>query len=85
MDHKTLTLLLSEQHLNMSDRIARGLWPHSPLGFSDLVQHLAEILRQETSFPKPWRPHEPGQLVVEGGVIEKRNGAFVYRYHGRIL
>ena len=79
MDRETLTLLLRGQHLSMPDCTARGLWPHPPLLFSDLVQHLAEILREETYFPNSWRPHEPGQMVPEGGVIEKRDGAYLYR------
>ena len=79
MDLETLTSLLHGQHLNMPDRIARGLWPHPPLRYDDVVQHLAEILRRETWFPNPWRPHEPGQPVAEGGVIEKRGKHYIYR------
>jgi hypothetical protein len=79
MDSETLTLLLRGQHINMPDRLARGLWPHPPLRFCDLEQHLAEILRRGTSFPRLWHAHEEGQVVVEGGVIEKDSDGYIYR------
>lgn len=79
MDSETLTLLLRGQHVDMRDRLARGLWPHPPLRFSDLIQHLVETLRRETSFPRLWQAHEKGLVVVEGGVIEKETDGYVYR------
>lgn len=63
----------------MPERLARGLWPHPPLRYSDLVRHLAELLRREVSFPKPWKSHERGEVVAEGGVIERRGDTFIYR------
>jgi hypothetical protein len=79
MDLETLTLLLHGQHLNIPDRIARGLWPHPPLRFDDVLQHLAGILRREAWFPNPWQPQVPGQLVAEGSVIEKQGKHYIYR------
>jgi hypothetical protein len=79
MDSESLTLLLRGQHINMPDRLERGLWPHPPLRFSDLVQHLAEILRRGTPFPRFWLAHKKGQVVVEGGVIEKHRDGYIYR------
>lgn len=46
---------------------------------SDLVCHLAEVLRRETWFPGAWRPHAKGQVVMEGGFIEKQVNGYVYR------
>jgi hypothetical protein len=43
------------------------------------VQHLAEILRRGTSFPRLWLAHKKGEVVVEGGVIEKHRDGYIYR------
>jgi len=80
MDDETLISLLCGQHLSMPDRLARGVWPHPPLQYSDLVHHLAELLRREVSFPRPWRSHEPGRVVHDGGVIERCGDKFLYRW-----
>ena len=79
MDSETLTLLSQGQHINMPDRLARGLWPHPPMHFCDLEQHLAGILRCGTSFPRLWLAHRKGQVVVEGGVIDKHGDGYIYR------
>jgi hypothetical protein len=43
------------------------------------VQHLAEILRRGTSFPRLWLAHKKGQVVVAGGVIEEHRDGYIYR------
>jgi hypothetical protein len=80
MDSATLTSLLRGEHLNMPDRIERGVWPHPPINFSDLVTHLVAVLQSEKWFPREWKPAEPGKPVWEGGVIERQSSSrYVYR------
>jgi hypothetical protein len=66
----------------MPDRLARGIWPHPPLRFPDLVQILADCLRNSEWFPDQWRPPQKGQLVREGGNIE-RLGTDRYLYRAQ--
>jgi hypothetical protein len=80
MDSETLTLLLRGEHLNMAERIERGVWPHPPLKINDLVTHLASVLQAEKWFPREWERAEPGKPVWEGGVIERQSaGRYLYR------
>jgi hypothetical protein len=81
VDHETLLFLLKGGHLSMPDRIARGAWPHAPLSFGDVANYLAAVLeRYEGWFPYRWEPPRPGQLVLEGGTIERQeNHRYVYR------
>jgi hypothetical protein len=79
MDDDTVTLLLSGGHISLAERTARGLWPHPPLRLRALARVVARRVREEGSFPHPWRPHEAGQPVEERGVIERR-GALRYVY-----
>jgi hypothetical protein len=66
--------------MSMPERIDRGLWPHPPLRFSEVVQHLTSILKRERWFPREWYPHTRGEVVHEGGVIERKDpGKYVYR------
>jgi hypothetical protein len=57
----------------MSQRVARGIWPHPPLKFSYLVNHLAEVIKEEKWFPVEWEPIIPGEPIREGGIIERRS------------
>ena len=80
MDPESLKFLLRGGHINMPDRIERGLWPHPPMELSEVVKHLAGILANEHWFPREWHPHLQGQPVYEGGVIEKKGqGKYIYR------
>lgn len=79
MDSETLTFLLRGGHLNMPERIERGSWPHPPLIFSDVVGHLAQVLKSEKWFPREWKPAVPGESIWEGGVIE-RKARWIYIY-----
>ena len=64
----------------MPDRLERGIWPHPPLLFSNLVRHIATILASDRWFPREWHPHTEGQAVYEGGVIEQKNPRkYIYR------
>lgn len=80
MDAETLTFLLRGWHVSMPDRIERGLWPHPSIQFSEVKNHLVNILQHERWFPREWHPHIQGQAVYEGGVIEQKHAAkYVYR------
>jgi hypothetical protein len=80
VDAETLTFLLGQGHLNMQERTERGLWPHPPLKFDDVLRHLVQVLQTERWFPPAWRPAVPGEPVYEGGAIERRS-SFRYVYH----
>jgi hypothetical protein len=80
MDSEALTFLLRGGHLNMPERKARGLWPHPPIKFSEIVHHLTKILETEQWFLLEWRPAVPGEFVGEYGVIERQSPTrYIYR------
>jgi hypothetical protein len=81
VDDETLLFLLKGGHLSMPDRIARGVWPHSPLAFDVIANYLAGVLeRDEEGFPYQWEPPRSGQIVREGGTIERQGSCrYVYR------
>src|SRR5438105_1843699 len=80
MDSETLTFLLRGGHLNMPERIERGLWPHPPLKLSDVVRHLAQVLKSENCFPREWKPAVACKSIWEGGVIERKARCiYIYR------
>ena len=72
MDAESLTFLLRGGHYNMEQRQERGIWPHPPLSFDDLVRHLADVLRREKWFPFEPEFHTEGELVYEGVVVERQ-------------
>jgi hypothetical protein len=65
----------------MPDRIARGVWPHSTVPFEAIAKHLAAVIEQgDVWFPYRWEPPGTGQLVREGGTIERQaNDRYIYR------
>lgn len=80
MDSETLTFLLRGGHINMPDRLSRGLWPHAPLSFSEVFDHLSMLLEANKWFPREWRPHREGNPVDERATIERLDdGRYVYR------
>lgn len=80
MDSETLTFLLRGGHLNVPDRIKRGLWPHPPIQFADVLERLTAILVSERWFPCEWQPAVPNEPVREGGVIERQAPSrYIYR------
>jgi len=82
MDAESLTHLLSGGHYSMPERVARGIWPHPPLAFDDLVEHLAQVIQTRKWFPRELEPHKPGEAVDERGCIE-RVASRRYLYHSR--
>ena len=80
MEEETLTMLLRGEHINMPERIQRGIWPHPPLNFSEVLAHLTKLLSQQRWFPREWRPHRDGEYVHEGGTVERQgHDRYVYR------
>ena len=80
MDEETLTILLRGGHINMSKRIARGAWPHSPLTVGEVLPHLTKLIQQHQWFPREYQPHHEGQPVHQGGTIERQGpDRYVYR------
>lgn len=80
MDEETLTTLLRGGHINMPERVERGLWPHAPLRFSEVLAHLTRLLHHHKWFPHEWQPHREGEPVNEGGMIERQEfDRYVYR------
>ena len=69
----------------MIERIDRGLWPHPPIEFSYVVNHLVRVLKVEKYFPREWKESVEGEPVWEGGVIEcQSHSTYVYlaqRHH----
>lgn len=64
----------------MEQRAELGIWPHPPLGYADVLGHLAGVLEAETRCPRAWAPAKPGETLFEGGVIEREGPRrFLYR------
>ena len=80
MDANSLTQILAGRHFNMTERIERGIWPHPPLKFCDLVRHLAEVLASQEWFPEKFIPARPGHIVADVVVVE-RSGSRDYVVH----
>jgi hypothetical protein len=79
MDAESLTHLLSGGHYSVPERVARGIWPHPPLLFEDLVEHLAQVIQTRRWFPHEHKPHVPSEIVGEAGCIERvASDHFVY-------
>jgi len=60
MDAETLAPLLCGEHIGVTDRIARGRWPHPPTGF-EVLTYLTRLLEDR------WNLHLPGDL--DGGRV----------------
>jgi hypothetical protein len=79
MDDDTLLFLLRGGHIPMDERVERGLWPHPPIKFAQVVNCLAAAIASGTWFPYEWKP-VPGEAIREGGIIEKQS-RWKYVYH----
>jgi hypothetical protein len=71
MPKEILTLLLRGGHINVDERKAKGLWPNEALLYSEVLNHLSEIIQEEEWFPRRMPDHKPGDLVYEGTVIQR--------------
>ena len=72
MDAESLTFLLRGGHYNMEQRRERGIWPHPPLSFGNLVKHLVGILERERWFPFEPTARLEGEAVYEGVLVERQ-------------
>jgi hypothetical protein len=80
MDERMLEELLRGKHISMEDRLLRKAWPHPALRLSECVRCITDVLKRERWFPCEWRPTVDGEVVREGGVIERAApGRYVYR------
>jgi hypothetical protein len=74
--------LLSGGHYDVPERIIRGIWPHPPLRFDDLVEHLSQIISTRHWFPHERKAHTRGEAVNEFGVLERvAPDHFIYHAH----
>ena|SRR6266568_6221680 len=71
MDRESLTFLLQGGHYNVEERVARGIWPHPPLQFDELVKHLGDVIQKGRWFPYEPKPSQLGGTVDEHGFIER--------------
>jgi len=71
MDSETLTTLLRGEHINVPDRIARGLWPHPPIRFDQVLAQLTKLIEANEWFPSESRVHSEGEAVDERATIQR--------------
>jgi hypothetical protein len=71
MPPEILTFLLCGGHLNVEERKAKGLWPNEKLRYSEVLDHLVNVIEHEEWFPRKMPVHKNGDLVYEGTVIQK--------------
>lgn len=76
IDDETLTFLLKHGHIDREELLKRGLDPSQPLKYTEIVDHLAKILRTERWFPRHWRPEAEGETIYEMIIIERRSRFF---------
>ena len=55
----------------MPDRIARGLWPHPPIRFEQVLVHLTELIEANEWFPREWPAYCDGKPVDERATIQR--------------
>jgi hypothetical protein len=64
----------------MPDRVARGLWPHPPLKFEEVLAHLTGLLEQHEWFPREYHAHREGEPVDERATIQRVGSSkYIYR------
>ncbi|MBN1461923.1 MAG: hypothetical protein JXA57_20525 [Armatimonadetes bacterium] len=66
-----LTELLAGRHFNMEERKNLGLLPHEVLDYKEVRRHLMGVIAGREWFPRIYVPHEDGQLVHEGVVVQR--------------
>lgn len=84
MDSQTIIYLLSGGHINIQERTEMGIWPHSPLSFSDLALELTNYLKNHQWFPEEWVERNDGDIIVDAAVIERlSDNEFMFRSRQR--
>ncbi|MCP4374239.1 MAG: hypothetical protein GY797_39975 [Deltaproteobacteria bacterium] len=71
MDDETLTYLLKGGHINVPDRISKGIWPHPPLKYKEVLSHLVRIIQEAEWFPCDLSSGK------EGVVIQNKKGKYI--------
>lgn len=71
MDNETLTFLLKGGHINVPDRISKGIWPHPPLKYKKVRSHLASLIENTEWFPCDLTAGK------EGVVIQNKDGKYI--------
>ena len=71
MDSETLLFLLKCRHMNIPDRISRGLWSHPPIPFKECVDAIVAHLAVNEWFPHEWHKPIPGGPVADSVTIQK--------------
>ena len=81
MDNNELLFLLKGGHMDMPTRIAKELWPHSPILLSECIDVILDYLESNKYFPVPWVEKKNGEFIGDWMVIEKNDeNNFLYRY-----
>ncbi|HPS37615.1 MAG TPA: hypothetical protein PLL75_07830, partial [Candidatus Omnitrophota bacterium] len=70
MNGDVLTSLLKGAHLDMEERMKQGLWPHPPLKYAEVREHLAAVIQKQEWFPSDLSSPR------EGVIIQNNNGEF---------
>lgn len=80
MDSEIIIHLLKGKHISIQEREERGIWPHPPLLFKDLVDELVKFIETNQWFPHEWVERRNGEIIDNVAVIEKINNQnFIYR------
>ena len=66
-----LTFLLRGGIMNVEERKTKGLWPNERLSYSEVIDHLVNVIQREEWFPRKMPHHISGDLVYEGTVIQR--------------
>jgi len=80
MDPDTMTNLLRGGHIEMPERIRRGLWRHPPIKIKELFNNPVGLSEKESWFPGTIEemgldtPDIEGQITIEN----KGNNKFVF-------
>ncbi|WP_152971831.1 hypothetical protein [Desulfatitalea tepidiphila] len=67
MDKDTLTFLLKGGHMNVPDRVAKGIWPHPPLNYNEVRAHLVSLITQTEWFPCDLSKGKEGVVIQNTG------------------
>ena len=80
MDSEVIIYLLKGGHISVQERTEKGIWPHPPLIFKNLVNELVKYLETHKWFPHEWVERKNGELIDNVEVIEKIDDKkFIYR------
>lgn len=55
----------------MEERVQKGLWPHPPLEYTDVLKHLSSLIQSQEWFPRDIA------IPREGIFIQNVNGKFI--------